>query len=216
MPELNHALTPVHPLRCKLVPRASGLPELSVRHLIRMLEPRKLLCQRLTPSERETARPNSLSSRHGLGVFPFHTDFVVADVPPRYIMLVASRPRAAATLVFDVDELSAEFGIGHLQRCLFLKRGRTSSYCRLLTVSNGEPLFRYNQAVMTPKNREAHDVAEFIEHGTKRVSRIDWTEVRIAVIDNWNALHSRDACELSDGVGLRRFAIWGDVHDLGS
>lgn len=214
VPVLDSAIGLTRQPRWKLVPRRHGFLEPSVKQFLRLLQPEKLLCHRLIPRTREGARPNTLSSRHGLGAFPVHTDFATADVPPRYILLAAPRPRLTETLIFDAYELMEAFGLEYLQRCLFLQRGRTSRYCRLLTLPEGNPLFRYNKAVMVPQNREAHEVSNYIETGMRRVCRVNWEEYRIAVIDNWNALHSRDACQRANSIGLFRFAIWGKVHDL--
>ncbi|MBF0327314.1 MAG: TauD/TfdA family dioxygenase [Alphaproteobacteria bacterium] len=138
----------------------------------------------------------------------------MADLPARYIMLIAPQARPTDTLIFDTRELIEVFGFDHLKRCLFLQYGRTSHYCRLVTMSGGEPIFRYNKAVMTPKNDEAESVAAYIEDQMECVQRVDWTESRIAAMDNWTTLHSRDACGTGASVGLFRFAIWGAAHDM--
>lgn len=197
-----------------LVPRRHGT-EPKIKRLLNLLRPEKIQCNHLLPRTVANARSNTLSSRHGLDAFPAHTDFVTADVPPRYILLAAPRPRATETLIFDSCELTEFFGVEYLQRCLFLQSGRASRYCRLLTLPQGKSIFRYNKAVMAPQNREARDVANYIDTVMKPVCRVSWKEYRFAVIDNWKALHSRGSCQNLDGIGLYRFAIWGgEFHDL--
>jgi hypothetical protein len=198
----------------KLFPRCKGIYDPTVTELARSLHPKKILCQRLTPHTRGDSRPNTLSSRYGLDILPAHTDFATAEIPPRYILLTAPRPRSTDTLIFDANDLIGHFGIDHLLSCLFLNHGKTKRYCRLLTVPNGELLFRYNRAVMEPKNSEAEDVEIFINTKMKNVCRINWRDWRIAAIDNWATFHARDVCVDTDRVGLFRFAIWGENNDL--
>jgi hypothetical protein len=202
------------PLRWRLVPRHCEPSERRVKPLLRLLQPKTLLCQRLTPRTKEAARSNTLSSRHGLEAFPFHTDFATTTIPPRYILLAAPRPRRTETLLFDAYGLIQQFGLEHLQRCLFLQHGRAPRYCRLLTLPEGRPCFRYNKAVMTPQNAEAHEVANYIEGEAPQVFRVNWLQYRAALIDNWCTLHARSVCQGSDSIGLYRFAVWGNVHDL--
>jgi hypothetical protein len=201
--------------RWKLFPRSSEAAAPTVRQVIGELEPKHLTWQRLTPASTENARPNTLSSRYGLGVFPLHTDYVDRVVPPRYVLLVAARPRSAGTIVFDAHLLISEFGSTHLERSLFIQRGRNPRYTRLLTYVGTQSLFRFNAALMSPVNREAETVAAYLERGAKTTTRIDWLETGIALIDNWNALHAREAFRTFNGVGLRRFAVWGGINDLG-
>lgn len=197
-----------------LFPRNCEPNQRSVRRILKVLQPKKLLWQRLTPRTRDAARVNTLSSQHGLGAFPFHTDFATATVPPRYVLLAAPRPRETETLLFDAHGLISVFGLDYLLRCLFLQHGRTSRYCRLLTLQEGRPCFRYNKAVMTPWNTEAHEVARYIEADVSPARRVDWLQHRLVLIDNWSTFHARSVCQAPDGVGLYRFAIWGGVYDL--
>lgn len=199
-------------LRWKLLPRKRGDPKKIIREVINSLNPEKVILHRLKPRTQREARPNTLSSRHGLGAFPAHTDFVVSEVPPRYLVLAAGRPRAAETLIFDTRQLVNKFGVEYLQRCLFLLHGQTKRYCRLLTYKGAKSLFRYNKAVMIAQNREARIVSEFVENEMQVQCRINWLEHQIAIIDNWNVFHGRDACPDPDEVSLFRLAIWGDYE----
>ncbi|CAJ0731324.1 MULTISPECIES: TauD/TfdA family dioxygenase [Ralstonia] len=185
----------------------------SVKEVLKLLAPEKWMCQRLLPRSQELARPDTLSSRYGLDIFPPHTDFATIDVPPQYLVLVAPQPRAADTLIYDAGELVREFGIDYLQRCLYLLRGRTSRYCRLITHQDNKKVLRYNATVMAAQNAEAHAVADYIKTSMRATCRIDWTQHRMAILDNWSAMHGRDALDGTLGVGLYRFALWGS-NDL--
>ena len=197
-----------------LVPRYPRRANPSIKQLLTLIRPERMFSQRLVPRARDAARSNSLSSRYGLDRFPFHTDFASVDAPPRFIILVAPRPRRAKTLLFDANELIEKFGHEHLYRCVFLQSTRKSRYRRLLTQLEGKLRFRYNADVMTPYNSEAREVEDYIQNEMSRVISIDWGEHRMALIDNWNVFHAREACIASDNVSLFRFAIWGDFYGL--
>lgn len=192
----------------KLFPRSCGRNELNVKHLVRLMQPTKLLFHRLSPTTKDAARTNTLSSRFGLGEFPLHTDFASVTVPPKYILLVAPRPRDTETLLFDARRLIEQYGHDYLSRCLFLLHGTTPRYCRMLTLKDGRLCFRYNKAVMTPQNPEAQEVANYINSGGLPLCRINWHQHRVALIDNWGTFHSRSTYKDPDRIGLYRFAIW--------
>lgn len=198
--------------RWKVIPRSAT--EYSIAAQIRSFCPEVVHRQRIMPFMRSDARPNTLSSRYGLEAFPNHTDFAGYDMPARYIILTAPRARPTDTLVFDALELERVFGCNYLQRCIFLVRAKRPFYCRLLTVVRGEPLFRYNSAIMEPKNIEACEIARYIETGMTSVCRVNWTETRASLLDNWTMLHSRDTYCADKVIGLVRFAIWGETRDL--
>jgi hypothetical protein len=191
-----------------LVARSDASDSQKPKELVAALSPLCTRVDQLKPQNRNAARCNTLSSRHGLGNFPLHTDFAMDDRPPRYVMLIAARARKAATLLLNSNALVREFGDAYLRRCLFLQSGRPARYRRLLTTTSRGRLFRYNGAVMTPINCEAERVSEFLATATEISMRIDWFNTRLAVIDNWAVLHGREACDATDGVALRRIAIW--------
>ncbi len=184
-----------------------------IKQILGALAPGKLICQQLHPRLQGAARPNTLSSRHGLGVFPPHTDFATSDTPPRYLVLASPLPRPADTLIYDTDELVSKFGIEYLQRSLYLLRGRTSRYCRLVSIRGDKKLFRYNGAVMAPQNDEAFAVTHHIETSLSATFHIDWTAYRMAILDNWSVMHGRAALDSPLDIGLHRFAVWGN-NDL--
>jgi len=191
------------------IPRQSKEGPRSVKQILEALGATAVTWQRLVPSTVEMARSNTLSSRHGLGAFPAHTDFATAATPPQYLILVAPRSREAETLIFDPFELLQEFGLDHVQRSLFLLKGRYASYCRILTIRNGELFFRYNSAVMTARNDEAVAVAAYIAK-MKPIRRVDWKNTRILILNNWSTFHGRNQLPEAQDVGLYRFAAWRD------
>lgn len=194
----------------KIFPRSCSGVDRRIRNLIRVMQPKKLLFNRLIPVSEDAARVNTLSSRYGLGRFPLHSDFATTAEPPKYILLAASRPRDTETLLFDARRLIVHYGLDYLLRGLFILHGKTPHYCRMLTLKDGRLCFRYNKAVMTPQNSEAHEIANYLDGEGLPMSKINWHENRVALIDNWTTFHSRSSCDSTNKIGLYRFAIWGE------
>ena len=194
----------------RLVPRNRSSAQFSLSNFVKSLRPTKVICQRLTPRNQCVARANTLSSRYGLGKFPAHTDFATAELPARYVVLAAPRPRHADTLIYSTQQLLDTFGEEFLRRCLFLRRGTPPRYCRIFVLVGEERLFRYNEALMEPINLEALEVADYVRSSIQTSCRVNWSENRFAIFDNWQVLHSREHCDGADGIGLIRLAIWGD------
>ncbi len=65
----------------------------------RSLEPIRNIC----PQLRAEAKPNTLSSRYGMGPFPFHTDVAHWLLSARFVILYCQQPGSGArpTLLLD-------------------------------------------------------------------------------------------------------------------
>lgn len=179
-----------------------------IKSIIDSLKPKKITRQYLSLDDKSTARPNTLSSRYGQNEFPFHTDFATSDTPANYIILATSRPRKTKTLLIDTNELIDHYGIDFLKRCLFIQKDQIAKYRRLVTMIDNKPRFCYNPAIMTPHSNEAIDLEQYMKNNIKKIHSIDWTEKRIALLDNWNVLHARECCTDPERVGIYRYSIW--------
>ena len=64
-----------------------------------------LLVKDIHPQPKERANPNTLSSRYGLGAFPFHTEAAYLSAPPRFLLLYCVHPGDGArpTLLLDAS-----------------------------------------------------------------------------------------------------------------
>lgn len=157
--------------------------------------------------EADAARPNTLSSRFGLGEFPLHTDCADDEHPPRYVLLATALPRTAATLVYDTRDRHGPLADdGH---ALFRVAGRRAChYSRLRERRPAGSMLRYNPVTHTPLNGAATAVETAIKACRTSADRIDWTNTRLAVIDNWVCLHGRERVDAADGRGLHRLHVW--------
>ncbi len=136
--------------------------------------------------------PNSLTSRHGAGRFPFHTDGAHFLEVPRYIVLrllsgtVSQRPTDVVDLIgsltVDEKELLAterwKFGAGR------------SCFISPILSSHG---LRYDMGIMRPAVAGRSRAAQIVERlpSTVECTRIEWREGTTVVIDNHRMLHAR-------------------------
>ena len=158
------------------------------------------------------ARENSLSSRYGLNGFPLHTDFAALTNPPRYLLLLAPYPRETKTLLSDSIQLVNKFGMQDLQCCSFMLASPIPHYCRLLAGEDPNLIFRFNGDLMCPKNTIAKTVSAYIKTEMIAEATIDWKINCGAIIDNWRALHGREAVSVMNDTSLKRFAFHPELE----
>ncbi len=176
----------------------------SLRELSDELEIQKMSQMRLRINTADVARPNTLSSRHGLGAFPPHTDNALASPPPRYIIFCAPRQRTCKTLIFRADVCAAELWA----ESVFVSRLRGQSHYKTATIEYfGERGIRYNAACMLPQNEQARSLTKLLRDCNPSAA-IDWIHSSRAIIDNWRCLHGRDFAEGYDIEDYIR-RIWG-------
>ena len=158
------------------------------------------LVDHLRPLLREAARPNSMSARHGLGRFPFHTDSANFRVPPRYCLLRLARGSSShrATLLVDVSTLPLDReGWAALRAGVWYTsggRGRFLSSILSSSLVPGHEVLRFDRCCMRPAHPRADFAARTLESACARVvpTRIDWSTAFALVVDNWRILHARD------------------------
>lgn len=151
------------------------------------------------------ARPNSLSSTHGTGKFPPHTDYATEVIPPHYIALVCPVYRSAKTLIYDSEPLR---DLEDFRKAVFrVTTGRQSFSTRVITKHNDSFLVRYNADIMEPLNDYASRITSEISPSLKPNFIIDWSDFSYVIIDNWRFLHGREATTDIDAGWLWRLAV---------
>ncbi|USU10716.1 hypothetical protein NF701_08970 [Sphingomonadaceae bacterium OTU29THOMA1] len=154
-----------------------------------------------------SARPNTLSSRHGRGAFPLHTDCAASDDPPRYVLLSSTVARPAATLVLDTRGRDGPLADG--RNALFrVADGRRCHYARFREGRPSGALVRYNAATHLALNEAAAEIEASVAVSAREATRIDWTRTRAVVIDNWACLHGRERIDVAERGRMRRFLVW--------
>ena len=157
----------------------------------------------VSPREAGDARPNTLSSRHGLGTFPFHTDTAYWREPATLLMLYCVDPGAGGreTVVSDTrtwrltrDERT------HLARSLWrVDTGRRAFLEPLAVESSGTLRIRFDRACMQPVGSESATAGDLVgERAVANAVPIRWAAGDLLVLDNRIALHARTAAACAD------------------
>lgn len=165
----------------------------------------------IVPVDVKNAPPNTLSSRHGLGAFPFHTDGAHWRVPPRYLLLYcedAGRTRRP-TLLLTAKVLLA----GHLRALLLneiwtVSDGRRAFLTR--AASRTASTLRLDVACMRATSRfSSTRLQEEIEQSPRW--QVEWADGQLLLIDNRRCLHARSGPSNQDGRErvLKRILVGG-------
>lgn len=175
------------------------------------------LIDRLSPTQRQSARPGTMSSYFGIGAFPFHTDGAYLRVPPRFIVLrLAPGSRSQRpTLLFDGASLGTSREEKQaLARDVWFVRGGIRNFLSSVvndTVIPGHIVVRFDRCCMTPATPHSRELARILDIALESNNpvQIDWIEDRALVLDNWRMLHARGNChtESSETRLLERAAF---------
>ncbi len=151
----------------------------------------------LRPTERSEANRNSLSSRYGLGAFPFHTDTAHWKNPCRYICIACKSPGSdkRPTILKNMDAIPlSESQIDLLSYALFLVRnGRNSFYTSILSILEKERQWRFDPGCMLPQNSSGIAAADLMGELIKLApsEEVAWDSGDVLIIDNHRVLHGR-------------------------
>jgi len=155
----------------------------------------RVAIEELRPLSQLEGRPHSLTQKHGLGPFPFHTDCAHYPIPSRFVLLLCAQcltstaPTAILTigsLVLGQDERNV------CMRGVFLVRnGRSSFYTSALSQAHG--FLRFDEGCMVPVSPVGKGTAELLRTRISSASPafVHWSPGDLLIIDNWVALHAR-------------------------
>lgn len=176
-----------------------------------ILHPNGKCIDQLSPKGKTQAIKDTFSYNYEFGEFPFHTDTAFWNTPVRYILMSCTKSSTSTTIIKWQDMLSlcsdAERKI--LEKAIFLiKTPRYSFYTQLFNRYSSETFFRFDPNCMFPKNNSAKVAEEILKDKIKEthVTKISWDRPKVLIIDNWKALHGRDAIYNKDRI-LRRIYI---------
>jgi hypothetical protein len=179
-------------------------PELQAERIAKLLgEPIKgrggRVVESLSPMDQKKARPNSLSTIHGLASFPFHTDGAHLLQPPRFIVLVCAAPgsRPVPTTLVHFQHLrfrAAERA--RLEATPFLFRNGQRSFYSTICLST-RPFIRFDQGCMEAIDSEGRAVMKAISDRALAMGSNDihWRRGGALIINNWNVMHGRGFVE---------------------
>jgi hypothetical protein len=179
--------------------RSLGRPtETDDGHLVKMLK----------PLDSTKARSNTLSSHHGLGAFPLHTDTAFWPEPCRYLVLrvLGDKRRVTTVVTFDNFFKRAIPGADSLadHSVWLLRTGRKKVFCSMHFSSRHGRGWRYDPVCMVPVNQSANEISRemhCLAHSGIGFP-INWEHGTAVVIDNWMALHGRGDSPENEGARM--------------
>lgn len=165
-----------------------GSPVASSRHpaLVRDIRPQPIT----------SANRNTLSSRYGLGPFPFHTDGAHWWTPPRFLVLYCVSPgeghRPTHLADFARANLTPMEGRILCDDIWKVVGVRSPFLCSVGRASKGSIAIRYDAACMEPAG-VAGESSQVLADIIRRAARdeIRWSRGDLLVIDNSRMLHAR-------------------------
>lgn len=173
---------------------------------------RKLLHSTLRVNSGNPNRPNTLSSVHGRGPFPLHTDKAFVAEPPRFIILAnpTDQEFTRPTLVLGVSQCPADF-LENWHNSVWQVNahiGQVSLKGR--TTKQGVDMYRWDSDFLVPSNKAAQDALEGADELTPLCEQISWVPRSAIIIDNWRVLHGRGGSDGNDSTvrSLERLEVW--------
>ena len=160
------------------------------------------LCDTLSPTEAEAAKPRSLSKVHDVGRFPLHIDTAHWLTPCRYIMLACISPGSAnrPTLLLDTQRLPlTKYQLSLLRTTpLRVTNGRNSFFSTIL--SKARPFVRFDPGCMTASTADAASTLAILarQNWPDCIETVCWEAGKVVVIDNWRVLHGRGQADSPD------------------
>ena len=177
------------------------------------------IIDRLAPTEKEKARPGTMSCRLGFEKFPFHTDGAHRRIPPRFVLLRladgAHSARPTLVCTFSNLSLSTEH-IQTLMRDVWIVRGNRRPFLSPIlsdAAVHGYTLLRFDRFCMKPASARSERSAQILEFALEKANPVEvtWASNRALVLDNWRALHARGEGPLDRNEGriLERVSVQG-------
>ena len=165
--------------------------------------------QDLVPLEAAGAPKKSLSSLHGEGSFPFHTDGAHHRRPPRWVVMRCIDPGQGnrPTLLADGARLPLTARQSReIERAVWWVRSGGRSFPASIVKRTGEvTVIRYDRGCMAAANpafAAAGDLFDAAIEASDHV-RLSWQADDAVVFDNWRMLHARGTASGPD-TGVRR------------
>ncbi|WP_189472954.1 TauD/TfdA family dioxygenase [Litchfieldella qijiaojingensis] len=159
--------------------------------------------RRISPQALDSAKPNTLSSRYGLGTFPFHTDVAHWRAPADFVLLFCDNPGSGNRPTELIDTrpwpITAEFH--HALRSDLWKTGyRFPRFCTVGTEVDGVLNWRYDTGCMRPAGRKSSELQTKIDAliSSSSPARLSWATNSLLVIDNKRMLHGRGRAAAPD------------------
>lgn len=160
----------------------------------------------LRARESEAAPADTLTARHGLGVFPMHTDGAAQPIPPRWLVMRALTPTKTATFLYDATPAVLDPANSSLLRrpwAVTPGGARPAFYAPILQPLSCGWRIRYNRACMRPTAGTVDPACMTLLTGLEH----RWQLGEVLIIDNWRMLHARGPVATEESRQLERMAV---------
>lgn len=159
--------------------------------------------QELVPKKQNAVRSNSFSSRHGLGVFPLHTDTAFWGEPARFVVLFSHVDSRSATRVLSLQDTNDLMARARRSNPIFLRK-TTNGITYSRPWENKEIGVLYDPCYMLPVNQAGREFQDDTLGAGESSQKLNWSGATALVLDNWRVMHGRDSCN-DDNRVLYRF-----------
>jgi alpha-ketoglutarate-dependent taurine dioxygenase len=181
----------------------------------------RVLVKDIRPQPEMVANPNTLSSRYGMGAFPFHTEAAYISRPPKYLLLYCVNPGIGGrnTIVLDSAHLLRQVANRRRLGTWVVKAGRRPFLCYALQGGPTDFGIRYDRECVFPRGAiarsEERSIQEFVLGSTPTTIR--WATRQLLILDNHRMLHGRGESTSDDrDRWLKRVLVAdGGSNDLG-
>jgi len=142
----------------------------------------------------------SLSSKYGMGSFPFHTELAYWRTPPRYLLLFCVDPGQGARPTGYFDPLACPAIPVELYEAQYKVRRSSGSFiARCLEKTTGGTRVRADAECMIPLVRSSDPLNEFLMKQVETgVIWHHWTAGDLLLLDNWRFMHGRGSSTRKD------------------
>jgi hypothetical protein len=150
----------------------------------------------IRPQTIDEAKENTLSSRYGIGSFPFHTDVAYWQRPARFVLLYCGNPGSGARPTYLQDAKSWKW-TGDTEKAAIRevwKVGLARPYlCTMATRVAEDVAIRFDEACMTPMTAGAKALLDTTLSSICTAATIDiwWSPKKLLIIDNHRMVHAR-------------------------
>lgn len=141
------------------------------------------------------ARPNSISSRTGMGAQPLHTDGAHLETPPDVVALASACSHRASTRLWTSNGANAPWD--DLRHGVFhVSDGTVRRYC---FAGDGTSI-HFDPCCMTPLDERSRRVVRFFRTAFDTAYQHQWNRKtpEVLLIDNRRTLHAREAVDPAD------------------
>ena len=157
----------------------------------------------IRPQTMADAKANTLSSRYGLGAFPFHTDSAHWNIPARYLVLHCVQPGSGERPTLIQDSLGWTEGDDLKNAAIreVWKSGHARpQLCTAGIMIKDRFAVRFDEGCMTPMTAAASrlrtKIRDYID--SSPIINVIWAPRTVLILDNHRMLHARGAASRPD------------------